>query len=184
MAGGSVFDAKALEARMAECIEHLKKDFAALRVGRANPRLLDSVMVRVEGEMMPLLSVSRVSTKDPLTLFVSVHDPDHLISVDKAIREAGMGLNPRVERGVVLVPVPKMTKELRDQSVKEAGKAAEAARVAVRAVRQAGMKQAKAANASKDDQRKDEKRVQNLTDGSIKDIDGLLKSKTQDISQS
>lgn len=133
---------------------------------------------------MPLISLARVSTKDPLTLLVSAHDPDHLSQLDKAIRESGLGLNPQINRGMLMVPVPPMTKELREKSIKEAGRMAELTRSAVRAIRQTGMKQAKATSASKDDQHKNGKHVQNLTKQFIQEIDSLLKSKSQDISQS
>ncbi|KAF9991455.1 hypothetical protein BGZ79_004450 [Entomortierella chlamydospora] len=101
------FDPLDLEKKMGQCLERLKKDFTTMRAGTANPAILDPVMVKVENKMVPLRDLAQVSIKDAKTLIVNVSDTELITSVEKAIREAGLNLNPIADNKAVKVPVPK-----------------------------------------------------------------------------
>jgi len=169
---------------MNQVSEWLKKDLSGIRIGRANPALLEGVSVSIEQSHVPLHHITQITVKDPQTLLVILHEPDYLQPVEKAIREAGLNLNPISDGKNLKVPIPKPTKEHRDNMVKIANKAAEQARTRIRSVRQDGMKDLKKdqkAGLSEDEVKKMEKQVQKYTDNHVKEIDDILKSKTKEI---
>jgi ribosome recycling factor len=186
MAAGR-FDLKDLERRMRGAIETLKKEFAGLRTGRASVHLLDAVVVNVYGQRMPINQVATVSTPDARTISVQVWDKGQLGAVEKAIREANLGLNPITEGALIRLPIPALNAERRQELVKVAHKYTESARVAVRNVRRDGMellkKLDKDGQMSEDDHRKNSAKVQELTDKLIKEIDQTLASKETEIKQ-
>ena len=138
------YDKADLERRMHGAVESLKSDLAGLRTGRAHTALLDPVTVEVYGAQMPLNQVASVSAPEARMLTVQVWDKSNVGPVDKAIRSAGLGLNPIVDGQMLRLPIPEMTQERRKELSKLAGKYAEAARVAVRNVRRDGMDNLKA----------------------------------------
>jgi ribosome recycling factor len=186
MAAGK-FDLKDLERRMRGAIDTLKKEFGGLRTGRASTQLLEPVMVNVYGARMPINQVATVSTPDARTISVQVWDKGQVGAVEKAIREANLGLNPITEGAVLRLPIPALNAERRQELVKVAHKYAEQARVAVRNVRREGMellkKLDKDGQMSEDDHHKNSAKVQELTDRLIKDIDQTLAAKEVEIKQ-
>jgi ribosome recycling factor len=186
MAAGK-FDLKDLERRMRGAIDTLKKEFGGLRTGRASTQLLEPVVVTVYGQRMPINQVATVSTPDARTIMVQVWDKGQVGAVDKAIREANLGLNPITEGAVLRLPMPALNAERRQELVKVAHKYAEQARVAVRNVRREGMdllkKLDKDGQMSEDDHHKNSSRVQELTDRLVKDIDQALAAKELEIKQ-
>jgi ribosome recycling factor len=130
--------------RMDGAMDNLKRDFNGLRTGRAHPQLLESVRVSAYGTEMPLTQVGTVGAPEPRMLTVQVWDKSMVSSVEKAIRESGLGLNPAADGMTIRVPIPQLTTERRNELVKMAHKYAEAARIAVRGVRRDGMEQIKA----------------------------------------
>ncbi|WP_404386384.1 ribosome recycling factor [Caenispirillum salinarum] len=172
---------------MDQAVEVLKKEFAGLRTGRAHTSLLDPVVVEAYGSTMPLNQVANVSVPEPRMLVVSVWDRSMIKAAEKAIRNAGLGLNPAAEGQTIRVPIPPLTEERRAELTKVAAKYAENARVAVRNVRRDGMDQLKKmekdGTISQDEQRAHEKEVQQLTDETISAIDETLKHKEQEIMQ-
>jgi ribosome recycling factor len=174
-----------LERRMAGAIEALKGDLTGLRTGRANVQLLDPVMVTVYGANMPLNQVATVSAPEPRMLSVQVWDKTNVGPVDKAIRSAGLGLNPIVDGQTLRLPIPDLTEERRKELAKLASKYAEGARVAVRNVRRDGMDSLKAdekkGEISEDERKRLETEVQKLTDNTIADIDAAAASKEKEI---
>ena len=138
------YDKADLERRMHGAVESLKHDLAGLRTGRAHSALLDPVTVEVYGAHMPLNQVASVSAPEPRMLTVQVWDKSNVGPVDKAIRSAGLGLNPIVDGQMLRLPIPEMTQERRKELSKLAGQYAEKARVAVRNVRRDGMDNLKA----------------------------------------
>jgi ribosome recycling factor len=186
MAAGK-FDLKDLERRMRGAIDTLKKEFGGLRTGRASTQLLEPVMVTVYGQRMPLNQVATASTPDARTISVQVWDKSNVGAVEKAIREANLGLNPVTEGTVLRLPMPALNAERRQELVKVAHKYAEQARVAVRNVRREGMdllkKLDKDGQMSEDDHHKNSSKVQELTDRLIKDIDQALAAKEAEIKQ-
>lgn len=186
MAAGK-FDLNELDRRMRGAIDSLKKELGGLRTGRASVHLLDPVVVTVYGARMPINQVATVSTPDARTISVQVWDKGQVGAVEKAIREANLGLNPVTDGALVRLPIPSLNAERRQELVKLAHKYAEQARVAVRNVRREGMdllkKLDKDGDISEDDHHKNSAKVQELTDKLIKDIDQTLATKETEIKQ-
>ena len=173
--------------RMDKAVIALKEEFAGLRTGRASSALLDQVQVDAYGSSMPLSQVAAVSVPDPRSLMVSVWDKGVVVSVEKAIRSAGLGLNPVMEGQNLRIPIPPLTEERRRDIAKLAGKYAEQQRIAVRNVRHHAMDDLKKAEKdsviTQDEQRRMHDDVQKMTDEAIKRIDETLKNKEQEIMQ-
>jgi ribosome recycling factor len=173
--------------KMDVSLDHLKKEFAGLRTGRASVALLEPVMVDAYGSQMPLNQVASVSVPEPRLLSVSVWDKGLAKAVDKAIREANLGLNPMMDGTLIRVPIPPLTAERRTDLTKIAHKYAEHARVAIRNVRRDGnevlKKMEKDHQISQDEHRKYADEIQKLTDQCIAKVDETLKHKEQEITQ-
>jgi ribosome recycling factor len=180
-------DLSAYKSRMDKAIDALKDEFGGLRTGRASASLLDPITVEAYGSTMPLNSVAAVNVPEPRMITVSVWDKGMTVSVEKAIRNAGLGLNPIVDGQTLRVPIPPLTEERRRDLAKLAGKYAEQQKVAVRNVRRDAMedlkKAEKAGDISQDEQKKAETEVQGFTDAAVKRIDETLKGKEQEIMQ-
>ncbi|HEX3972553.1 MAG TPA: ribosome recycling factor [Stellaceae bacterium] len=176
-----------LRRRMEGAIDVLRKEFGGLRTGRASVNLLEPVHVEAYGNRMPLSQVGTVSVPEPRMLLVSVWDKGNVKATEKAIREAGLGLNPQTEGQTIRVPVPDLSEERRKELTRVAAKYAEAARVSVRNVRRDGLdglkKQEKDGTLSQDAHRKLDKDIQTLTDATIKRVDDLLAQKDKEILQ-
>jgi len=138
------YDKGDLERRMTGAIESLRNDLGGLRTGRASTSLLDPVQVEVYGSNMPLNQVATVSAPEPRMLTVQVWDGSNVQPVEKAIRAAGLGLNPQLDGQMIRLPIPDLTQERRKELAKLAGQYAEKAKVAVRNVRRDGMDALKA----------------------------------------
>src|ERR1051326_4124365 len=153
-------------------LEVLRKEFAGLRTGRASASLLDPVTVEVYGSAMPLNQVASVSVPEPRLIVVQVWDRNNAKATDKAIREAGLGLNPQSEGQTIRVPIPDLTEERRRELTRVAAKYAEQARVHVRNVRRDGLdplkKKEKDGEISQDQHRKLQHDIQALTDDYVK----------------
>ena len=179
------YDKADLERRMHGAVEALKNDLSGLRTGRAHTALLDPVTVEVYGSQMPLNQVASVSAPEPRMLSVQVWDKSNVGPVDKAIRSAGLGLNPIVDGQMLRLPIPEMTQERRKELSKLAGKYAEAARIAVRNVRRDGMDNLKAdenkKEISEDERKRHETEVQKLTDATIAELDAAATAKEKEI---
>ncbi len=179
------YDKNDLERRMNGALESLKSDLSGLRTGRANTTLLDPVTVEVYGAQMPLNQVATVSAPEPRMLSVQVWDKSNIQPVDKAIRSAGLGLNPITDGNTIRLPIPDLTQERRKELAKLAGQYAEGAKVAIRNVRRDGNEALKADEKSKeiseDDRKRGEDEVQKLTDKIIKLVDEELARKEKDI---
>tara|TARA_Y100000768_G_scaffold72579_1_gene51213 strand:- start:5975 stop:6535 length:561 start_codon:yes stop_codon:yes gene_type:complete len=179
------FNLQDFSRRMDGAINSLKGEFSGLRTGRASASLLDPVVVEVYGSKMPLNQLATVSTPDPRTLSVQVWDKSQAEAIDKAIREAGLGLNPNMDGQSIRIPIPELNLERREELCKVASKYAENARIAVRNVRRDGMdtlkKLEKSSDISQDDQKNYGNDIQNITDSAIKEIDETLQKKTAEI---
>jgi ribosome recycling factor len=180
-------DLKTSRDRMDKAVSALKDEFAGLRTGRANSGLLDPVRVEAYGSTSPLNAVAAISVPEPRMITVNVWDRGMVVSVEKAIRAAGLGLNPIVDGQMLRIPVPPLTEERRKDLVKLAGKYAEQQKIAVRNVRRDAnddlKKAEKASDISQDEQKKMEAEVQKDTDAAIKRIDEMMKTKEVEIMQ-
>ncbi|MBA4172213.1 MAG: ribosome recycling factor [Hyphomicrobium sp.] len=181
----TAFNLPDIEKRMRASIDALKRELSGLRTGRASANLLDPVQVMVYGSRMPLNQVASVSVPEARMISVQVWDRSNVMAVDKAIREANLGLNPIMDGQVLRLPIPALTADRRNEFVKLAHKYAEHSRVSVRNVRREGMdllkKLEKDGKMSEDDHHKNSAKVQELTDKLIKEIDQLLAQKEVDI---
>jgi ribosome recycling factor len=174
-----------LDRRMHGALEVFKHDLAGLRTGRASTALLDPIQVEVYGANMPINQVATVSVPEPRLLSVQVWDRSNLGAVEKAIRNAGLGINPIVDGQVIRLPIPDLTEERRKELAKLAGQYAEKARVAVRNVRRDGMDALKTDEKkheiSEDEHKRHSAEVQKLTDSVIAEIDAAAHAKEQEI---
>jgi ribosome recycling factor len=181
----AAFDKADLERRMTGAVESLKHDLNGLRTGRANTSLLDPIQVSVYGSNMPLNQVATVSAPEPRMLSVQVWDKSNVTPVEKAIRNAGLGINPITDGQNIRLPIPDMTEERRKELVKLAHSYAEKAKIAARNVRRDGNDSLKTDEnkklISEDDRKRSETEVQKLTDKTIADLDAALASKEKEI---
>ncbi len=181
------FDIKAIEKRMDGAIASLKTEFSGLRTGRASIHLLDTITVVAYGSPTPLNQVASVTASDARMLSVSVWDKSVVGAVDRAIREAPLGLNPIMDGQTLRIPIPPLSEERRKDLQKLAGQFAESARVAVRNVRRDGMdllkRMEKAGDLSEDQVKGRSNDVQKATDKHIALIDEALKHKSEEIMQ-
>jgi ribosome recycling factor len=181
------FDLEDLQKRMKGAVATLKHEFAGLRTGRASVSLLEPVHVDAYGSSMPLAQVGTVNAPEARMLTVQVWDRGLVVSVDKAIRSAGLGLNPQVDGQLIRIPIPPLTEDRRKELTKIAHKYAEQAKVAVRNIRRDGMellkKLEKDHQMSEDEHKKHGDKVQTATDAHVKEIDDALAQKEKEIMQ-
>jgi ribosome recycling factor len=179
------YELKELRRRMDGAISVLKDEYMGLRTGRATTSMLDPVQVEAYGSKMPLNQCATVNAPESRLLSVQVWDASLVKAVEKAIRDAGLGLNPQPEGNVIRVPVPELNEERRAELAKVAGKYAEDARIAVRNVRRDGMDSVKKAekdgDITEDDQKHYSDDIQKLTDEMVQKIDTMLSDKEKDI---
>ena len=178
-------DMNELRRRMEGAITALDKEFSGLRTGRASPNLLDSVQVDAYGSMMPLNQIGTVTVPEPRMLAVKVFDASQIKAVEKAIVNAGLGLNPASDGDLIRIPVPDLSEERRAELSKVAKKYAEDAKIAIRNIRRDGNEtlkaQEKAKEISEDERKKQESDIQKLTDEFVKKIDDSCAEKEKEI---
>jgi len=176
-----------LDRRMNGAVATLKSELAGLRTGRASAALLDPVKVEAYGNSVPINQVGSIATPEARMITVQVWDKSLAKAVDKAIRDAGLGLNPQMDGQLLRIPLPELNQERRKELSKLAAKYAEAARVAVRNVRRDGMdllkRLEKDHKIGQDEQHTKGDELQKLTDDHIKNIDASLHAKEQEIMQ-
>jgi ribosome recycling factor len=181
------YDKDDLSRRMHGAVEALKHDLGGLRTGRASTALLDPVQVQVYGSNMPLNQVATVSSPEPRLLSVQVWDRSNVGPVEKAIRNAGLGINPITDGQNIRLPIPDLTEERRKELAKLASQYSEKAKIAVRNVRRDGMDALKTdekkKEISEDDRKRLDAEVQKLTDDTIKEIDQVAAAKEKEILQ-
>ena len=176
-----------LKRRMHGAVSVLKTELSGLRTGRASVNLLDPITVSAYGSQMTINQVANVSVPEPRMLTVQVWDQSLVGAVDRAIRDANLGLNPIKEGTMLRIPIPELNAERRQEMVKVGHKYAEQARVAVRHVRRDGMdtlkKLEKDGHVSKDQISTHSDEIQRLTDQHIKEIDEMISAKEKEIVQ-
>ncbi len=179
------FNIADLRRRMEASVQVLKDEFSGLRTGRASINMLDPIQVEVYGTRMPLNQVGTVNVPEPRLLTVQVWDSTAVKSVEKAIRDAGLGLNPQPDGNLIRVPVPALNEDRRKELTKVAGKYSESARVSIRNIRRDGMELLKKLEKDKviseDDHKRKSDEVQKATDEFVKKVDTMLADKEKDI---
>jgi ribosome recycling factor len=181
------YDKGDIQRRMHGAVEALKHDLGGLRTGRASTALLDPIHVEVYGANMPLNQVATVSAPEPRLLSVQVWDRSNVNAVEKAIRNAGLGINPVTDGQNIRLPIPDLTEERRKELARLAHQYAEKAKVAVRNVRGDARDSLKTDEKKKDISEDEHKRldaeVQKMTDDTVKEIDEVLAAKDKEILQ-
>ena len=173
-----------LERRMQGALSSLKSEFGGLRTGRASASLVEPIMVDAYGSQMPMPQLATISVPEPRLISIQVWDKGTLMSVERAIRQSNLGLNPVVDGTNIRLPIPELNEERRTELTKVAQKYAEQARVAVRHVRRDGLDQIKKVDGmSEDEQRQTSDQVQKLTDRFVGEIDKMLSTKESEIMQ-
>jgi len=179
-------DIDELERRMTGALGSLRKEFAALRTGRASASMLDTITVDAYGISTPINQVGTINVPESRLLTINVWDKSLVANVERAIMESGLGINPQTNGAMIMLPVPELNEERRRELSKVAGQYAEGARVAVRNVRRDGMDQLKKAKSNglgEDDVRLWDAEVQELTDKGTASVDAALEAKQSEIMQ-
>jgi ribosome recycling factor len=181
------YDKADLQRRMNGAVESLRHDLGGLRTGRASISLLEPVHVEVYGANMPLNQVATISTPEPRLLSVQVWDRSNVGPVEKAIRSAGLGLNPITEGQTLRLPIPDLTEERRKELAKLSSQYAEKAKIAVRNVRRDGMDALKTDEKkneiSEDERKRLEVEIQKMTDETVSELDAVAAAKEKEILQ-
>lgn len=176
---------KNTKVKMQKTVELLAQEFSRLRTARANPAILDGVKIAYYGSTVPLKQVASVSIPDPKQIVIQPWDRNALGEIEKAIYKADIGLTPQVEANLIRIPIPPLTEERRKELVKLCAKLAEDSKVAIRNIRREGNDQVKKLEKDKkiseDDSKNGTKKVQDITDEFIKNIDDLFARKEKDI---
>ena len=171
--------------RMGKSVDSFRSDLARLRTGRAQPSLIEHIMVNYYGTSTPLPQCASVSVEDARTLVVTAWDRGAIEAVEKAIRDSGLGLNPNTAGSVIRVPLPPLTEERRRDLIKILNKEAEQAKVAVRNVRRDAIAHVKellkAKDITTDDERKGEEQAQKITDEHVRKVDEIVAAKEREM---
>jgi ribosome recycling factor len=174
------------KAAMEKALRSLRAELQRVRTGRASAALVDGIQVNYYGTPTPLIQLANLSTPDPRLIVISPYDQSVFQEIEKAILKADLGLSPSNDGKVVRVPVPPLTEERRKELVKHVHRLAEDHKVGVREARRdaiALLKDLVAEGLSEDDKRREEKRIQALTDDFVNQIDHVAASKEEEILQ-
>ncbi len=170
---------------MAKSVEHFATDLSTIRTGRANPALIDRVMVPYYGTPTPLNQLAQISAPEPRLLIVQVYDKSQIGAVEKALRTGEQGLNPASDGQVIRVPIPPLNEERRREYVKLVRQKAEEARVAIRNVRRDELHQIdqmqKKGEIAEDDSKRAHARLQKITESQIERVDALAARKESEV---
>ncbi|MDR1101946.1 MAG: ribosome recycling factor [Clostridiales bacterium] len=174
-----------MEQKMERSLQAFTADLAAMRAGRANPSVLDKVMIDYYGTSTPITQVATVSAPEPRMLTVSPYDVSTLGELEKAILKADIGLNPNNDGKILRLAFPPLTEERRREIVKDVHKRAEEAKVSIRSMRRDGMDackaQLKAKEITEDDAKFMEKELETLTSKKIREIEEITNKKEKEI---
>ena len=173
------------ESKMSKSVDHFGSELNTIRTGRANPALIDKVVVQYYGTPTPLNQLAQISAPEPRLLVVQVYDKSQIGAVEKALRSGEMGLNPANDGQVIRVPIPPLTEERRKEYVKLVRQKAEEARVAIRNVRRDEIhrvdQMTKNGEVAEDESKRAQARLQKITEGQIERVDGLANRKEHEV---
>ena len=174
-----------IEARMESSVRTARSEMSGIRAGRASPSMLDSIKIDAYGQKMNINQVGNITTPDSRTINVDVWDSSNVSSVEKALRESDLGINPMIEGNLIRLPLPQLTEERRVEYLKMAGKISENTKIAIRNIRRDGnekiKKLEKDKEISQDDSKKYQADIEEITSKNINLIDEILKLKEEDL---
>ena len=176
---------KVCNSKMRKAFEVFSHDLASLRTGRANASMLDIIKVDVYGQMMPINQLATISTPDARTINVQVWDQNNVTLIDSAIKKSKLGVNPQIDGQLLRIPIPSLNEERRTELSKIMGEQAEKAKISIRNIRREAndnlKKDLKDKKIGEDDLKNLEKKIQNITDKQISELELKLKEKEKEI---
>ena len=176
---------KICTSKMKKAFEVFSHDLASLRTGRANVSMLDIIKVDVYGQMMPINQLATISTPDPRTINVQVWDQNNVTLIDSSIKKSKLGINPQIDGQLLRIPIPSLNEERRTELKKIMGEQAEKAKISIRNIRREAndslKKDLKDKKIGEDELKSLEKKIQNLTDSQISELEKKLKEKEKEI---
>ena len=180
-----MFDDSSYKTKMSKTIDIFSKDLNSLRTGRANASMLDLIKVDVYGQKMPINQLATITTPEPRSINIQVWDINNVALIDAAIKKSELGLNPQLEGQLIRLPVPDLSEERRIEMKKLVKSMGEKCKVSIRNIRREAndelKKLLKSKEISEDDEKKNEKKIQDFTDNSIKSVDDKVVSKENEI---
>ena len=176
---------KETEDKMKRALENVKREFQEVRGGRANPAILEHLVVDYYGAPTPMKQLGAITAPEPRLLVIQPWDAGAVVEIEKAILKAQIGLMPQVDGKLIRIPIPSLSGDRRQELIKVIHKMAEEGRITVRNVRRdaiEAMKKLKAENkATEDDVKEAQQHIQKLTDQYIEQVGGLVKAKEQEL---
>ena len=176
---------KVCNSKMRKAFEVFLHDLASLRTGRANASMLDIIKVDVYGQMMPINQLATISTPDARTINVQIWDQNNVALIDSAIKKSKLGVNPQIDGQLLRIPIPSLNEERRKELTKIMGEQAEKAKISIRNIRREAnenlKKDLKEKKIGEDELNSLEKKIQNLTDSQISELEKKLKEKEKEI---
>jgi ribosome recycling factor len=174
-----------VKAAMEAALNHLNQELKTLRTGRANPAILDHVVVEVYGTAMPLKSIANITVPEAKQLLITPFDPNNAQMIAKAIEKANLNLQAVVDNNVVRISIPPMDESIRKEMVKQCKKKGEDAKIAIREIRrkynERGRKEKASGNIAEDEMKRQEKMIQEKTDRFCEEIDKRCRDKEKEI---
>ena len=174
-----------IETKMSSALIHYEKELNTLRTSRANPSMLDSIFVDAYGSKTPLNQLGNISIQDASTITIQIWDVSLIKSIENAITESNLGINPQVDGQIIRLPIPKLSEERRKEIIKIASEIAENSRITIRNIRrdtiETSKNEKKNSNLSEDDLKRKINEIQKITDNNIDKIDKILEAKKIDI---
>tara|TARA_B100000575_G_scaffold192698_1_gene155568 strand:- start:143 stop:685 length:543 start_codon:yes stop_codon:yes gene_type:complete len=174
-----------LESKMNSAVLHYEKELNTLRTSRANPSMLDSIFVDAYDSKTPLNQLGNISIQDASTITIQIWDVSLIKSIENAITESNLGINPQVDGQIIRLPIPKLSEERRKEIIKIASEIAENSRITIRNIRrdfiENSKNEKKSSNLSEDDLKRKINEIQKITDNNIEKIDKILEAKKIDI---
>ena len=180
-----MFNKKDYQNKMNKTYDKLIKDLSTLSTGRANSNMLDLIKVDVYGQKMPINQLGSITTPEPRVINIQVWDNSNVVLVDSAIRKSDLGLNPQIDGQLIRLPIPNLSEERRNEIKKKIKQMGEQCKISIRNIRRDANEELKKLLKSKDiaedEEKKEEKNIQNITDESIKKIDDKINLKEKEI---
>ncbi len=174
-----------MESKMSSAVLHLEKELNTLRTSRANPSMLDNIFVDAYGAKTPLNQLGNISVQDANTITIQIWDSSLIKSIENAITESNLGINPQTDGQLVRLPIPKLSEERRKEIIKIASEFAENSKISIRNIRrdliESSKNDKKDSNISEDDLKRKINEIQKITDNHIDKIDKILETKKNDI---
>ena len=171
--------------KMKKAFDIFSQDLASLRTGRANASMLDIIKIDVYGQSMAINQLATISTPDPRALNVQVWDQNNVSLIDSAIKKSNLGINPQIDGQLLRIPIPSLNEERREELKKIMGELAEKAKISIRNIRREAndnlKRDLKDKKIGEDECKKSEKKIQNLTDSQITELERRLKEKEKEI---